>query len=144
MSFHAISAKLDQLAALFSSASANAEKIGALTAERDTLSASLKAITAERDTLKAAVDQANAAAEQAKSDAAAKAQEAAEAKAEAEKLRSTPTAQAAAVLAQVGHSGVAATNGASASTDEQPPAGLTGLGLAKWYHARGKGISGKR
>lgn len=131
MSFHAMSAKLDELRALFSSASANAERIGALTAERDQLKANLSTLASERDTLRASLDEATAKAAQAKADADAKAQEAADAKAEIERLKANPGAQAAAILAQVGHGGVSAGAGTSSDATPKLDPNLKGIARAK-------------
>ncbi len=138
--------------ALFSSAESNGTKIAALTNERDGLLAKVGALTTERDTALAEATKAKAedsefagkvesernAAESAKAESATL-------KAEVETLKATPTAQAAAVLAAVGHAPVtgASSQSNSNSAVEQPPAHLRGTALAKWFHSRNRGLSGK-
>lgn len=146
MSFHALSEKIGELKALFAGAQASAEKIGALTLERDNAKAAMASLTSERDALKGQLDALNATVSDASGKLEALTVERDSLKAEAEKLKAaTPSAQAAAILAQVGHPGV--TGGAQASADpapkkEEPPAHLVGLERAKWFHARGQGITG--
>lgn len=133
----------------FASADATNARLSALTSERDNLASKLTALTTERDSLLAKVSSADALAaetaaklaeaETAKVNAEAAA---ATAKAEADKLKANPSMQAAAILAGAGHSAIPSGNGSSAPLAETPPANLSGTALAKWYHARGVGVTG--
>jgi hypothetical protein len=98
--------------------------VSALTTERDTLNASLAAIT--EDLNQAKTDASAALTAKAAAEAAA-----AEAKTEADKLKASPSAQAAAVLAGVGHSAVAGSPGDSANAGVRAPQNLTGIDRAK-------------
>ncbi len=134
----------------FASAEATNVRISALTSERDSLASKLSALTTERDTLNASLAAITADLNQAKTDAsaaltakAAAEAAAAEAKTEADKLKANPSMQASAILAGVGHTPLVAGNGSSAPQAETPPANLSGTALAKWYHARGMGVTGQ-
>jgi len=139
----------DRITALLGSAEQHAAKVSALTGERDKALADLSSLASERDRLTAEVQRLAGESESAKASAAAPAQAATDAKAaadvakaEADKLRLNPSAQAAAVLASVGHAPISATTGSTGTAAETPPANLSGTALAKWYHARGRGVTG--
>jgi len=140
----------NRITALLGSAEQHAAKVSALTGERDKALSDLSSVSAERERLTAEVQRLTSEVEASKACAtsAAKAAEDAKAeavaaKAEADKLRTSPSAQAAAILGQVGHPAIsAATPGSTGPAAEAPPANLSGTALAKWYHARGKGVSG--
>jgi len=140
----------DRITALLGSAEQHAAKVAALTGERDKALSDLSSLSAERDRLTAEVQRLTGESDSAKASAAAATQAANDAKAaadvakaEADRLRTSPSAQAAAILGQVGHTPVAFTPAASTGTAaETPPANLSGTALAKWYHARGKGVTG--
>ena len=139
-----------RLEAWLQTAEKHAANISALTSERDSLASKLSALTTERDTLNASLAAITADLNQAKTDAsaalAAKATAeaaAAEAKTEADKLKASPSAQAAAVLAGVGHAPAAFASDSAGPKSETPPTNLSGTALAKWYHARGMGSTGQ-
>ena len=140
----------NRITALLGSAEQHAAKVSALTGERDKALSDLSSLSSERDRLTAEVQRLTGESESAKASAAASAQAATDAKAatdvakaEADELRASPSAQAAAVLASVGHAPVASTAPASTGTAaEAPPANLSGMALAKWFHARGRGVTG--
>ena len=146
----------DRITALLGSAEQHAAKVSALTAERDLAQSHFKdlfnaredmhsevqRLTGELETAKASAAAAAQAATEAKASADAAKAEASVAKADAEKLKANPSAQAAAVLASVGHAPISATTGSTGVAAETPPEGLTGMALAKWHHARGRGVTG--
>lgn len=138
-----------RLEAWLQNAEKHAANIAALSNQVETLKGANSALTTERDTLNASLASITAELTQAKTEACAAISAkgaaeaaAAEAKAETEKLKTNPSAAAAAVLASVGHSAVAAGNGGSSPQSETPPANLSGIALAKWHNARGTGFSG--
>ena len=140
----------DRITALLGSAEQHAAKVAALTADRDLAQSHFKDLFNAREDMHSEVQRLTGELETAKASAAAATQAATEsraaadaAKAEADKLRASPSAQAAAVLASVGHAPVASTAPASTgAAAETPPEGLTGMALAKWHHARGRGVTG--
>ncbi len=139
-----------RLEAWLQTAEKHAANISALTNQVETLKAANSSLTAERDTLNASLAAITADLNQAKTDAsaaltakAAAEATAAEAKADAEKLKTNPSAQAAAVLAGVGHAPASFASDSAGPKSETPPANLSGTALAKWYHARGMGVTGQ-
>ncbi len=140
----------NRITALLGSAEKHVAEKAALTSERDKALSDLSSVSSERDRLTAEVQRLTGEVEASKACAAAATKvatdaeaSAAAAKAEADKLRASPSAQAAAILGQVGHPAIsAATPGSTGPAAETPPNNLTGLALAKWYHARGKGVTG--
>jgi septal ring factor EnvC (AmiA/AmiB activator) len=111
----------NRITALLGSAEQHAAKVSALTGERDKALSDLSSISVERDRLTAEVQRLTGEVESSKVFAASAAKaaedakaEAATAKAEADKLRTSPSAQAAAILGQVGHTAISASAGTSA------------------------------
>ncbi len=119
----------NRITALLGSAEQHAAKVSALTAERDLAQSHFKdlfnaredmhsevqRLTGELETAKTAAATATQAATEAKAAAEAAKAEASAAKADAEKLKANPSAQAAAVLASVGHAPAPADSQTSAS-----------------------------
>lgn len=122
----------------FASADATNARISALTSERDGFASKVAALTTERDALLAKVSGADALAaetaaklaeaETAKANAEAAA---ATAKAEADKLKASPSMQAAAILADAGHSPLSAGGNASSGSRATIDRSLKGLDLVK-------------
>ncbi len=132
MTFQALLAKIE---ALLGNAESHAKaiverdnKITALTEANAAARRDIDALTAQLAALKTEKDAADAKAQASESERVKAEESAALLKAESEKLKASPSLQAQAILANVGHSGVAAGNGASAGTPEnQIDPKLTGL-----------------
>lgn len=130
---------LARATALLGSAEQHASKVAALTGERDKAISDLSAVSSDRDRLSAEVQRLTGEVDLAKASATAATQAAEDAKAcaesaklEAARVTSSPSAQAAAVLAAVGHPAAAADTGSSANPARKTiDPTLTGLARAK-------------
>ena len=128
-----------KLESWLNNAEQNAQRIFSITTERDTLAANVSALTKERDELVAKLTSIEAQAKDASAKLEAANAEAATAKAEVEKLKANPSAQAAAVLAQAGHSPIAGGAAAGATVTPLDP-NLKGLARAKAARQRAANV----